>query len=461
MPNLTIEFADLIIKVSQNKITDEVAECVTYKVLDYIGCAAAGTSINSQKMKILVDNSGQGNVPVIGSVIKLNNLSAALMNGINAHKTELDDGHRIAMLHPGVPVISALLSYAYTNKINGYDFVRGIVAGYETTVRLGEAIQPGHKLKGFHATGSCGTIGAAVSIAIAAHYSQEQLLSTLSAASTSACGLLEMIDDDSEIKPYNAGRAALDGLASALIGKANFIGPKDPLGGKRGFFAGYCENINTENLLSNETLWNKSKLKIFSCYQKPFAACRHCHAPIEAILQLRNKHKIKASEVKKITIKTYKLAILGHESAEINSISAAKMSIPFSVAIAFVTGRANLDEFSERYLFHSEVKDLMKKVFIVESPELTIASPDKRGAIVEVLTEKDIFSITVDYPLGEPENPLTSTLLIQKFKELCEFSGIEKKIISSVILHTANLKNDFELFLESLSSLRRVYETNY
>ena len=40
---------------------------------------------------------------------------------------------------------------------------------------------------------------------------------------TSSAGLLEMIDNSSEFKPYNVGRAAMDGLQAALVGKVGLI----------------------------------------------------------------------------------------------------------------------------------------------------------------------------------------------------------------------------------------------
>ena len=62
--------------------------------------------------------------------------TAALINGIASHTAELDDGVISGIIHPGTPVFSALLPYAQKHKIEGDNLLRGIIAGYEASVRL-------------------------------------------------------------------------------------------------------------------------------------------------------------------------------------------------------------------------------------------------------------------------------------------------------------------------------------
>src|SRR5690606_28432317 len=115
---------------------------------------------------------------------------AALVNGMHAHVAELDDGERFGMFHPGAPILSALLSVANEKNISGTAFLRGIVIGYEAAIRVASALQPGLKDQGYHATGVCGTIGAAIGIGAALGFSKQQLKGAFSAAATSASGIL-------------------------------------------------------------------------------------------------------------------------------------------------------------------------------------------------------------------------------------------------------------------------------
>lgn len=348
-------------------------------------------------------------------------IAPSLRMGMAAHVLELDDGHRRGAVHVGATVFSALTAVAWKGDMSSEDFLFGTIAGYEATVRLACAIQPGNKLRGYHATGTCGTVGTALGIATALHYTEEQMSTTLAAAVTSAAGVLEMQEDDSDLKPYNVGRAAMDAVAAAYIGRTGLKGPKDALGGKRGFLKVMTVDPHTEYL----TDFNSETLCIEQIYQKIYAACRHAHPAIEVALALRGS--VKTEEIEKIEVRAYKLAVAGHDHKEIVSVSSAKMSIPFSVAVALVTGEAGLSAFTEETVSDSVILSLTKKVQVVADEELTAQSPAKRASIVIIQTASETFTKRVDYPKGEPENPLSQQELEDKFRGLAMFGGLTKE----------------------------------
>lgn len=207
MKNLTDQFLFALCNGKYSDYPEYINTKVRECLLDYVGVAVAGASLMNEKEQQVSNCSDFSKDSHIIGLSKCVSVSiAALLNGISSHVIELDDGHRIGMLHLGAPVISAMLAVAEREKISSRDFLRGIVVGYEVAIRLACAVQPGCKLKGYHATGTCGTIGAAMSIAAALYFDNEQMKSAFSAATTSAAGLLEMNEGDTELKPYNAGR---------------------------------------------------------------------------------------------------------------------------------------------------------------------------------------------------------------------------------------------------------------
>lgn len=351
----------------------------------------------------------------------------SLRLGMAAHVLELDDGHRRGAVHVGATVFSALMAVAQKEQLSSQDFLLGVIVGYEATIRLACAVQPGNKLRGYHATGTCGTVGAALGIATALHYCKEQMNTTLAAAVTSAAGVLEMQEDDSDLKPYNIGRAAMDAVAAAYIGRTGLKGPKDALGGKRGFLKVMTDDPHTEYL----TDFNSDTLFIEQIYQKVYAACRHAHPAIEASLALRDSVKIE--DIESVEVRAYKLAVAGHDHTEIESISSAKMSIPFSVAVALVTGEAGLNAFTDETICNPAILSLAKKVQVVVDEELTAQSPAKRASKVTIHTKSGSFSNQVDYPKGEPENPLSQQELEDKFRELAMYGGLTEKECDEVI----------------------------
>ena len=77
------------------------------------------------------------------------------------------------MMHLGSSIISSLISLLDRFEIKTDDFLDGIVVGYEAACRLSKAIQPSHKAKGFHTSGTCGTVGSAIACSIALNYNKE------------------------------------------------------------------------------------------------------------------------------------------------------------------------------------------------------------------------------------------------------------------------------------------------
>lgn len=423
--NITENFINKLYNMAREVPDEELLGQAKKCLIDYLGVVFAGATTQKMRIESYLDsyNHENGQAIVFGIGRYTNPLNAAFLNAMNAHTVELDDGHRYGMLHLGAPIMSALFAAASLGKIHAKDFMKGIIVGYEAAVLLARAIQPNHKLRGYHATGTCGTIGAAMGIAAAYGYTKDQMKSTLAAAVTSAAGLLEVIDDGSELKPYNVGRASMDGFMSASMGQLAYTPPEDILGGKRGFFAVLSDKCDISYIIEPRS----PKAEIMNIYMKPYAACRHCHPAIEAAINLMKKHKIECSNIKLIKVKTYKLAVAGHDHKKILGINSAKMSIPYSVAAALYYGKAGMREFEVDCINNDQVLNLVDLVIVEEDKELTAMCPDKRAAAVEItLKDNQLLSDCVYYPKGEPENPMSYEEVVEKTLSLLEYSGIDR-----------------------------------
>jgi len=430
--NITDVFINNILNFSNSQFDDEVLHHARKCYLDYLGCVLAGYVQNKERIKELVQTRlfAQDNCTVLGSEQKLLFRDAGFVNGFNAHAMELDDGHRYAMLHIEAPVFSAMTALYEQEHLSAESFYKGVIVGYEVTVRLSRAMQPWHKVRGFHSTGTCATVGVAMAAAAALNYDFNQMKSTLSAAASSAAGLLEMLADDSELKPYNVGRAVMDGLTAAYIGKVGYIPPVDILGGKRGFL-----NVltDTQNLEFLEVFDESDKPCILGNFFKPYPACRHCHSTIDAALEIARKNDIPADSIDRIKIGTYKLALIGHDHTVVNSSKSAMMSIPYGAVVALAKKDAGLSQYNEKVVLSETIQQLLKKVQITEDVELTSLLPDIRGAKVEVEAGGNSYSCRIDYSLGEPENPMDDTAIIEKFKDLSMFAGLTIEKVNDIV----------------------------
>lgn len=421
--NLTDKFVYRLVEKSQT-IPQVVIQQARKCLLDYLGVLIGGNRYIEERHPELIMSSP----------------SKVFLNGFAGHVLELDDGHRHGMMHLGASIVSAVFDVAEKERLKSEEVLRGIVMGYEVAVRCARAIQPGHKERGYHVSGTCGTIGSALGVAFACSYSEKQIRSTLACAVSSAAGVLEIQEQASELKPYNVGRAAMDGLFAAKIGRLAILGPDDVLGGKRGFLAALTDTPHPEFL----TDFSNADYAIEGIYQKVHAACRHCHPAIDAVIDMRNDFRLTPEQIDIIEVHTYRLAVGSHDHTDIRGISSAKLSTPFSVALAIVKGSAGYADFNEESLEDYWVKTLTQKVHIIEDKELTQCSPAVRGAKVFVhLKDGSVCEASCMYPKGEPENPLSREELEDKFRGLAMYGGLTKEECDEVIYEIR--KEDFDL----------------
>ena len=448
--NITDVFVKNIISLANSQFSDVVYEHFRDCFLDYVGCTLAGAKFLSTKVNDLISTGlfSSGECTLLGNAKKLGMSGAAFVNAICSHVIELDDGHKLGAIHPAAPVFSGLLAMAQHEKISYADFIRGAIVGYEAVIRISSSIQPSHRNRGFHTTGTCGAIGVAMGIAAALHYDFNQTKTALTAAASCAGGVNEMMQGDSQLKPFNAGKAAYDGILAGYIGKTGFESPDDVVGGKRGFFAVMTDEFSDSFLRD----FDGNSLLGMTNYFKAYAACRHCHAAIEATLKICKEHDIDFSKIDRINVGMYESGISGHEHQYVDSTNSAKMSIPYCVSVSIIDKNAGMEEFDEAHISRKDIKSLAQKVFVYEDPSLTALIPQKRASVVEVKTAFSSFIQRVDSSKGDTDNPMTRDDLVVKFDNLAQYGGLQPTVIKAATdaILFSDLSDSFSEILEKI-----------
>lgn len=437
MKNLTDRFLDNIFRIRRMVYSAEVESLVRTYLADTVGVSLAGAAdIYDKEASILSMQKSRGESRPIGHEKTCSLSDALFVNGLSAHFLELDDGVRYGVIHPSAPLFSALIPIAIENNVKWADFLRGAVCGYETSIRIASAMQPYHYSAGYHPTATCCTLGVAVGIAVMLGWDDQTVKDTFSAACISACGSLKVLEDVSQLKPYNCAKAALNGYMSAVMAKAGFAGPSEPLDGDTGFLKMMASSYNEEILTGG-----RDYLYLEKIYQKPYASCRHTHPEIEACFKIRMKEGFAFDQIEMVNVTTYKGVIGKHDFKDIHGESSARMSIPYSVAIALATGKAGIAEFAEPYVTDNAIIDLTQRVDIIPDEELSKLVPDKRVAIVDVLMKDGkVFSEKVEYPKGEPENPLSDEENYAKFLSMTTHAGLPEEKAKSIFDELINAK---------------------
>ena len=101
-----------------------------------------------------------GAATVLGTAQRSEPALTALFNAAATTVTQIDEGHRRALGHPGIHIVPAALAIAECENLNGKALIAALIAGYEVAVRVGRSMRP---LKpGIHAHGHWPVIAAAV-----------------------------------------------------------------------------------------------------------------------------------------------------------------------------------------------------------------------------------------------------------------------------------------------------------
>lgn len=415
-------------------IPPRVRQRMKLALLDYLGVTMAGAAAQGEKLEALVRVSevAEGDAPALGMGRRMALKDAVFFNGLNAHALDYDDGSNTGIIHLGSPAFSVLLPLAQQRGIEGKKVLEAAARAYEAAFTIARSIQPGHKALGYHATGTCGVPGIALGVAALLGFTEQQKKDAFSAACVSATGMLKVLDDGSELKPFNVAKAALMGLVAAQMGQAGFRGPQDVLAGDRGFLKMMTGDAETP-------LLGPCEGGVFAAersYIKPYASCRYCHPSIEAAISIRGRLGAGIGGIEKIEVRTYYWAVNNHDHTDIQGPASAKMSIPYGVALGLVRGRAGLEEYQEGCVRDEEVLSVARRVAVFADDGLTAAFPQKTTAIVTVATAEGEYTARVDTPKGEPENPMGAGEVEEKFISLARYSGKTegeaRKIIAAV-----------------------------
>ena len=413
----TKDLAEFIVSTNYHELPEDVVKQAKLCFLDFLGVSLRGSKSKSAIIArniICEYNKPQHNQSTIIGGHYTNPLDAALANGISAHSLDLDDGHRLAQLHPGACVIPAAISLAEVNGKSGKDFITALVVGYQVAIQVGMLLNPEHREKGFHSTGTCGTLGAAAAAAKILDLNKNAVLNSLGIAGTQAAGLLESDHSGSMAKHLHAGRAAQSGVLSAFLAKEGFTGAHSIIEGNEGIL----KTMSSEDVLQKKDTWKIGieKYEILRVYFKKYPVCRHLHSSLDATLNIMNSNSINPADIQDITVETYEIAA-SHDNYQPRSLEGIRQSLPFNIAIAVREGNLSIGEISESSK-DNKIIETASKVKIKIDNDLNNLYPTKRPSRVTIRCEGNVYTERVDLAKGEPENPFSKDELLTKFRKL-------------------------------------------
>ena len=412
---LTQQLADYAVKEQKSQLSDHVLHHAKRAVIDWYAALLPGSLVAPATVleQALADDLDRGNAR-LATGRRATLRTAALINGAASHSVEFDDIYRDAGYHPGSPVISAALAAAQSTGASGETFLRGVVVGYETSTRIGEAVMPSH-YKYWHTTGTVGAFGAAAAVATVLGCNRDQIAHALGTVGSFASGLQQAFRSQCMTKPLHGGHAAEVGALAAMGAAKGLTGALDMLEGEVGF--GAAMSVNPD--------WTKAVKDLGVDYHitrvtfKNHGCCGHTFAPIDGVLHLQKTHGFTWRDVKRVSVATYKAGTDITNNPDPEGEYQAKFSLQYVIAHALVHGSVRLVAFAPERLLDPNVRAVLAKVEVTADPILSKGYPNQRAAQIEVeLNDGKIHQHFQPFRKGDPEMPLTDDEVNDKFIEL-------------------------------------------
>jgi 2-methylcitrate dehydratase PrpD len=409
---VTRTLARYVVDARMTDVPAAVRREAVRSVVNWLGCAVGSCRHEAVDCALaaLGPFSGAREASVLGREEKVDILLASLLNGISSHVFDFDDTHLKTIIHPAGPVASPLFALAEHTKISGAGLLHAFILGVEVECRIGNAVCPEHYERGWHVTGTAGVFGSAAASGKILGLDEQQMTWALGIAGTQSAGLREMFG--SHCKSFHPGRAAQNGLASALLAKANFTSSNQVIEAKRGF----ANTLSTKQEYGQITEGLGKSFEVSLNSYKPFACGIVIHPSIDGCVQLKNENKLTGAEVEKIelAVSPHVLELTGKKTPQVGL--EGKFSIYHSAAIAVLFGAAGEKEYSDACVRDPKVIALRERV----QPTIDEKMRDDEARVKITLKDGRVLQKHVTRAIGSLERPMSDADLNSKFHVLAD-----------------------------------------
>jgi len=411
--------ARLAVETNFKDIPPPVIHQARLSLLDTLGCIIRGYSLEEAAKVIRVEKEigGKEEATIFCSGDKVPALAAARANGYMGDIVELND---LTYGHGGIGNIPAALAMAEYQKAPGKELLTAIVIGYEVVGRIYNTyywykkdwseccvIPPG----------AVNHFGAAAAASKMFGFDVEKTFHALNMAGTFA-GMCpgESLEKGGSVKPYMfGGWPAYVGIYSAICAKNGLTGTPSILEGKMGLLSTLAYTFDLSPItrqLGEQWVLEKPRRKAHAC-------CGLSHSSIDTTMAIVRENGISIDDIEKIelSVAPYIITLVGGDSPP--DAVTSKFSLRYVVAVAITKMSSIVPEDTMEEEFNKNmaggIPKLMAKIDIKPEPSYPYFS--YCTAKITTKSGKE-YSKYLEHPKGDPENPLTESELLEKFRLL-------------------------------------------
>jgi 2-methylcitrate dehydratase PrpD len=406
---ITRQLAGWVVGLDAGDIPAEVRREGVRTFVNWLGCAVGGASHETvdRALDAVRMFSGPERAQVIGRDDRLDELHAALINGISSHVLDYDDTHLKTIIHPAGPVASAILAVSESRAVSGRDFLTALVVGIEVECRIGNAVYPDHYDRGWHITGTAGVFGAAAATGKLLGLSRQQMMWAIGLAATQASGLRDMFG--TMTKSFHPGRAAQNGAMAAFLAKANFDSSERAIEAPRGF----------ANVLSTKQDYSEILDGLGSDWEaglntyKPYACGIVIHPTIDGCQQLRERLGGKVAAIASVGLRTHPLVLELTAKRRPNTGLEGKFSVFHAAATALLRGDGSPTAFTDEAVRDPAIMALRDRVDATSDAGV----PEDAVHIAVTFEDGERIELHVPHAIGSLERPLSDNAIGKKFTD--------------------------------------------
>jgi 2-methylcitrate dehydratase PrpD len=365
MNGATEALAQFVVHTGLDDIPAAVLQNAKLMILDTLGVILAGARDPGCQLLAhwVKDQEAAARVTVIGQGFRSSPLLAALVNGHASHALDYDDSG-----HYSTQTLPATLALGEPAHLSGTKILQAYILGREVCSRLDAAFDAGREkltgptYRGWHHTGTNGSLGAAASAAVVVGLNLEQMKTAFGIAANGACGLRANMG--TMAKALVSGNAARNGVMAATLAARGFTAEKSILETSQGMADAFCGD--------GEIDWNSLTRDLGKRYElergaitKEYPSCSPSHRPIEAVVQLVKEHGIRAEDVDRIECDLHLFSL---RRAEAGDAHEGQYSLQYCLSVALLDGQMGLRQMTDARVKSQDVQALMRRLRIVPPP---------------------------------------------------------------------------------------------
>ena len=412
------ELAQFITGLSYEDLPEDVVASTKRYLIDTMGAALSGAiSVQAQAMEsFLGEIAGTEEATVIGTRHRTSRLDAALANGVIIRARELEEDDDVSSMHSAPGSIGGTLALIEHHRPTGRELLTAIALGYEVAIRIARSVSPSHALKGYHATGTCGSFGATAATGKLMGLSESQMVAALGIAGLQAAGVSQTPEPAWRyLTGIDGGRAAHLGMTAALLARSGFPGSPQILEAPYGFCAMHADSYD----LSMITRGLGTDYVMPNVGMKLYPASRTTHAVISAGILLKNEHDIDPEAIESVEVRGIAISMVHGNKPHPHTELEAQGSQQYTMSVALTRGNFTLEDVTMKALQDPDIERLMAKFTVIADPEKDeerIRRPGTWPMEAKVrMNDGTTYTQSVDFPPGTVSNPATPQQLEDKY----------------------------------------------